>query len=89
MSGETQTTPAVVKPSGRVKIKTLLPIALGKKGDNVVGAGQIVEVTEDEAKEFADKTFSNVYSFGGERSDATAERHVIRRAERVAVAANG
>jgi len=69
-----------------VKIKTLMPILVAKGNDKVsVPPGQIVEVSEDEAKEFADRLFTGGFAVSGEHSDSFAEanRHRYKRAERV------
>ncbi len=65
-----------------VKIKVLMPIALA--ADQMYSPGDVVEVTEAHAKEYADRVFKGHYDFGGERSDATATHHHFRRAQRVA-----
>lgn len=67
-----------------VKIRALAPIVVGKNAVPV-GVGQIVEVTEEEAKEFADRIFVGNYGVSGEHGEAFAEqsRHKIKRAERV------
>lgn len=65
-----------------VKIRAITPIA--PDGVNTVAPGGVVEVSEAAAKEFCDRVFKGNYSFGGERSNQTAERHMVRRAERVA-----
>lgn len=69
-----------------VKIRALAPIVVRKNNDSItVGVGEIVEVTEDQAKEFADRVFTGNYSVSGEHSEAFAEqsRHKMKRAERV------
>lgn len=69
-----------------VKIRALAPISVLKDKETVsVGPGQIIEVTEDQAKEFADRVFVNHYSVSGEHGEAFAEqsRFKVKRAERV------
>lgn len=76
----------VPSTSKMVKIRALQPIAV-KRGQDLVniGPGQIVDVTEDEAKEFVDRVFVGQFGQSGEMSDNVAEasRHKVRRAERV------
>lgn len=73
----------MIAPTGKmVKIKAKTDIRL--VGDQVVKAGTVVDVPEEVAKEFCDLKFIGPYKFGGERSEATADRHVTVRAERVA-----
>lgn len=69
-----------------VKIKVLSPIVVKKNNEQVaVPVGTVVEVTEEEAQEFADKIFVGNYSVSGEHGEAFAEqsRHKTRRAMRV------
>lgn len=67
-----------------VKIRALTPIVVGKDA-TPVGVGQVIEVTEEDAKEFADRIFVGSYSVSGEHGEAFAEqsRHKVKRAERV------
>lgn len=72
--------------SKMVKIKTLAPIVIKKNNENLlVNPGNVVEVTEEEACEYADKIFVGNYSVSGEHGEAFAEqsRHKTRRAVRV------
>ena len=64
-----------------VKIKALQPIAL--KEDLILQPGEEAFVTETMANEFCRK-IEGQYSFGGERRNEEATRHVHQRAERVA-----
>jgi hypothetical protein len=48
------------------KIKAIHPIRL--KSGQMVGRGQVVECSEEEAKEFCDVTLSGQYDFSGERT---------------------
>lgn len=69
-----------------VKIRAISPILVTRGNEKVsVPPGQIVEVSEEEAKEFADRVFTGGYSLSGEHSEAFAEanRHRVKRAERV------
>ncbi len=71
------------KKTKMVKIKVHHPIRLSDGTTPEVGA--IVDVTEADAKEFADRTFTGVFNFEGERSGrGKDERQLLKRAERVA-----
>lgn len=63
-----------------VKIRANQAIAYG---DVSLAEGQTAEVSEEMAKEFCDRKFEGNYAFGGERSEATSDRHVLVRAVRV------
>jgi len=66
--------------ASKVKIKAVRTIEL--KDGRQVKKGEIVEVSEDEAKEFADKVFKGQYAFAGERFN-DIQRHNVVRAVRV------
>lgn len=76
--------PASNSTQKMVKIRALAPIVVGKNAVPVP-VGSVVEVTEEEAKEFADRIFVGNYSVSGEHGEAFAEasRHRTKRAERV------
>lgn len=77
--------PASTSPK-LVKIRALSPIVVRKNNESVsVAVGQVIEVSEDEAKEFADRIFVGHYGCTGEHGEAFAEqsRHKLKRAERV------
>lgn len=68
-----------------VKIKTIYPIRVMREGAEViVKEGNVVEVTEDEAKEFCDKEFKLGYKdiFGNVDPHAFKPKNA-KRAERV------
>jgi hypothetical protein len=80
-----QTTKMVSDPGSTlkmVKIKTLRDIRLDPVG-TIVKAGNEVEVTEEQAKEFCDLEIEGNYAFAGERANEAADRHRIRRAQRL------
>ena len=67
-----------------VKCKALTDIRLdGRKDTPNFLAGAIVELTEDEAKEFCDKEFVGYHSHSGSMPDAAATRTKVRRAVRL------
>lgn len=77
MVNKPQTTQMIAKK--KVKILTQRPISVDGK---IVEPGQTLEVSEDEAKEFCDRSFQSFYPFSGERyEDATPAK--IFRAVRV------
>lgn len=48
------------------KIKAIHPVRL--KDGRMVNPGEVVECTEDDAKEFCDRTLTGQYDFSGERT---------------------
>ena len=88
MSEEKKTEMIAPQPAGKrrlVKIKAITPIRVPSGKDfATVEPGTEVEVEEDVAAEYCDKSFHGMYSFGGERPLSTATRHVVKRAVRVA-----
>lgn len=75
------TEPQAVK---MVKIRCLLPVCTDPVTGFVNKVGDVIEVTEEHAKEFCDREFKGTYPFFGERySDESAGQTVRRRAERV------
>jgi len=73
-------------PAGQtkmVKCKVISGISVKRLG-GVQSAGMLVELTEEEAKEFCDKTFVGPYNFDGERGKKNATRTLLRRAVRIA-----
>lgn len=85
-SQATQMQAAAPKSPKLVKIRALSAILVTQGHEKVsVAPGQIVEVSEEEAKEFADRVFTNGFSFAGEHSESFAEanRHRLKRAERL------
>jgi hypothetical protein len=80
-----QETKMVKKPETTqrmVKIKTLKDIRLDPE-ERVITAGQVVEVTEEQAQEFCDKVITGHFNHSGERDIQSTERHKVKRAERV------
>lgn len=77
------------KQTKMVRIKTLLPIRrqVGPTplDTEIVNPGTTLEVTEDEAKMFCDKSFKGLPKFSGERyeGDGDVEFHRIYRAKRL------
>lgn len=72
-----------------VKIRALLPIMPSgqvKGQEQIVAPGTVLEVTEEDAKEFCDRIFVGNYGMSGMFPEQQAEltRHRIKRAERVA-----
>ena len=80
------------KPTTKmVKIQALRDIRIDRPGPDGktqhlnVKRGEVVEVTESEAKEFCDKIFKAHYAFSGERyeTDGEVRKHHIVRAKRL------
>lgn len=66
----------------KVEIKALRAILLSD--GTSLAAGQRAFVSEEDAKEFCDKTFTGKYAFGGEReNNDEVPRNKIKRAERL------
>lgn len=83
-AAETKAAPAPKRADGKVKIRTLRPIRIGRGEDaKEIPEGVELEVDEHAAKEFCDKVFRGPYDWSGERSDATATVGKIVRAVRV------
>jgi hypothetical protein len=62
----------------RIKAKQPIRLADGKH----IAEGAVVDVSEEEAAEFCDRSFDGYYAFAGERfNDKT--KHKVVRAERV------
>lgn len=82
------TSQLVATPAGvprLVKVRALQPIRPSGQ-QNIYAPGEIVEVTEEDAKEFCDRVFVGNYGMSGMFPEQQAEaiRHRIKRAERVA-----
>lgn len=67
--------------AGKVKIETLLPIRL--KDGTEVAQGQIVEVSEEDAKMFCDSLHKGGYNFWGTRDEEGATHNMYQYAKRV------
>lgn len=61
--------PDVVKKAKKVKIKAIRSIQVG---GHIHEPGSIVEVTEDEAKEFCDRKFAGYMPFYGTKPESNA-----------------
>lgn len=78
---------AAPKTTKMVKVRAIRDFRHGpglERERKVAIPGQEVEVTEEEAKNLCDKTYEGSHAFYGERQQSEVQRHVIRRAERVA-----
>lgn len=89
MSEETKMVAPEGKTAKLVKVKLNYPTLVERKVDGVVekqihNIGDVVEVSEEKAKEMCSQKFQGGYDFDGERSNATATRTTIVRATRVA-----
>lgn len=62
-------------PDKLVKIKTLRDIMVG---DQIIKPDQEVMVTEEQAKEFCDKTFTGPHQFRGERDEVEAKQSIAK-----------
>lgn len=63
----------------RVQVKSPIRTSEGK----TFKEGSVCEISEEDAKEFCDKKFENVYAFSGERDSDDAPRGKIIRAVRL------
>jgi hypothetical protein len=80
------TTPGLASHPKLVKIRALAPIRVKRNGiDEILSPGDVSEVSEDEAKEFADRVFVGNYGVSGEHGEnfAEANRYKVKRAERL------
>ena len=76
----------MVQPPKKAYIRAIRPIRLGKGPDYThIRENQVAVVTEGQAREFADKKFTNAYPYSGERQSHVedAQPGTIVRAVRI------